>query len=66
MLLLVVVVVIPLLQLLPLLLEGGEFVAGELVEDGLAAGVLVAGCCCYCGCFCRGCFYCCGGCWRWW
>ena len=51
----VVVVVLPLLQLLPLLLDGGELVAGKLVEDGLAVGGFVSGCCRYCGCFCRGC-----------
>ena len=34
----VVVVVVPLLQLLPLLLVVGELVAGELVEDGVTAG----------------------------
>ena len=42
----VVVVLVALLQLLSLLLEGGELVAGELVEDGLATGGLVAGFCC--------------------
>ena len=55
--LLVVVVVLLqlLLRLLLLLSVGGELVAGELVEDGHAAGGLVAGWCCYCGCFSRGC-----------
>ena len=38
-----VVVAVPLLQLLPLLLVGGEFVAGELVEDGVATGEIVVG-----------------------
>ena len=41
---LVVVVVVPLLQLLPLLPVGGEDVARELAEDGLAAGGIVSGC----------------------
>ena len=51
------VVGVPLLQLLLRLLllhvVGGELVAGELVEDGVAAGGLVSSCCCYCGCFWR-------------
>ena len=43
---LVVVVVVRLLQLLPLLLVGGELIAGELVEDGVAAGEFVSSCYC--------------------
>ena len=46
------VVVVPLLQLLPLLLVKGELVAGDLFEDGAAVGLLLSGCY-YCGCFCR-------------
>ena len=61
----VVVVVVPLLQLVPLLLVGGKLVAGELFKDGLAAGGLVCGCYCYCGCFCRGCYCRRGGGWWW-
>ena len=53
-LLVVVVVLLLQLRLLLLLLVGGKPVAGELVEDGLAAGELVAGCC-FCGYFCRSC-----------
>ena len=45
-----VVLAVPLLQLLALLLVGGEFVAGELVEDGVAAGELISGSRCNCGC----------------
>ena len=60
----VVMVEVPLLQLLPLLLSGEELVAGELVEHGLAAGGIIAGCCCYCGYFCHLCCYCRGG--GWW
>ena len=51
----VVVVVVPLLQLLPLLPVGAEFVAGEILEDGLAAGGPVSGCYYYRGCFCQAC-----------
>ena len=36
----VVVPVVPLVQLLPLRLVGGELVAAELAEDGLDAGCL--------------------------
>ena len=61
----VVVVVVPLLQLLPPHLVGGELVAGELMEDSVGAGEHIAGWCCYCGCFCRGCCYCRGGGWWW-
>ena len=60
----VVMVEVPLLQLLPLLLSGEELVAGELVEHGLSAGGIIAGCCCYCGYFCHLCCYCRGG--GWW
>ena len=53
------VVVVPLLQLLLRLLllhvVGGKLVAGDLVEDEVAARGLVSSCCCYCGCFWRGC-----------
>ena len=66
---LVVLVVLLLQLLLPLLLlhvMGGELVAGELVEDRAAAGVLVSGCCRYCYCFCSGCCQCRGGGWWWW
>ena len=49
-----VFVVVPLLQLLPLLFVGGELIAGELVKDGVVSGRLVA-VCCFCGCFCSGC-----------
>ena len=48
-------VVVPLLQLLPLRLVREELVAGELAENGMAAGGIVSGCYCYCGFFCRGC-----------
>ena len=48
--LVVVVVVVPLLQLLLLILVRGDLIAGDLVEDKVAAGGLVPGCCfCYCG-----------------
>ena len=43
-----------LLRLLLLLVVGKELVAGELVEDRVAAGGLDA-VCWYCGCFCSGC-----------
>ena len=47
----VVVVVVPLLQLILRLLlldvVGGKITAGELVEDGVAVGELVSGCCCH-------------------
>ena len=62
----VVGLVVPLLQMLPLLHVGRELVTGEPVKDGLTAGGLVSGCDCYCCCFCRGCYYCCGGGWWWW
>ena len=51
----VVMLLQSLLRLLLLIVVGGELVAGELVEDGVDAGGLVSGCCCYCSYFCRGC-----------
>ena len=64
----VVVLLQLLLRLLLLILVvGGELVAGELVEDGIAARGLISAYCGYCGCFCRRCCYCRGGVgWGWW
>ena len=51
----VVVVVVRLCNYYHYFLSGGELVAGELVEDGVATEELISGSRCYCGCFCRSC-----------
>ena len=60
-----VVVVLRLRNCYHYFLSGGELVAGELVEDGVATGELISGCRCYCAYFCRGSGKCRGG-GLWW